>query len=160
MQLTRIGNLTFLSLIGGLFIQLGAQLFALLIIVRTLIKVPPESLAILQGPYGYDSSIYWDVFPNITFILFVVAIISNWKNGHRNWILSALALYFIAGLCAIFVVGSLFTQLTKGELQVGIIALANKWYACDWLVWLLTLASGLLLMIRLNRYLNSKQLTD
>lgn len=156
MKVDKIGNLLLLSLIGGLFIQLGAQLFALLVIVRTLIKAPPESLAMLQGPYGYNSSIYWDVFPNITFILFVIATISNWKNGHRNWILSAFAVYFVAGLCAIFVVGSLFTQLTNGELQEGILELANKWYGFDWLVWLLTLASGLLLMIRLNRYLNSK----
>ncbi len=156
MQLTKIGNLSFLSLIGGLFIQLGAQLFALLVIVRTLIKAPPESLAMLQGAYGYNSSIYWDVFPNITFILFVIATISNWKNEHRNWILSAFAVFFVAGLCAILIVGPLFTQLTSGELQDGIIELANKWYAFDWLVWLLTLTSGLLLMLRLNRYISSK----
>ena len=126
MQLNKIGNLSLLSLIGGLFIQIGAQLFALLIIVRTLIKAPPESLAMLNAPYGYDSSIYWDVFPNITFILFVLAIICNWKNGHRNWILFAFVFYFVAGLCAIFVVGPLFTQLTNGELQGGILELANK----------------------------------
>ncbi len=153
---TLIGNVSLLSLVAGLFIQLGAQLFALLVIVRTLIKAPPESLAMLKGPYGYDSSIYWNVFPNITFILFVIATISNWKNEHRNWILSAFVIYLIAGLCAIFIVGPMFTQLTSGELQEGIIELANKWYAFDWLVWLLTLTSGLLLMLRLNRYISSK----
>lgn len=45
MQSTKIGNLSFLSLVGGLFIQIGAQLFALLVIDKTLIKSPPESLA-------------------------------------------------------------------------------------------------------------------
>lgn len=153
---TLIGNVSLLSLVAGLFIQLGAQLFALLVIVRTLIKAPPESLAMLKGPYGYDSSIYWNVFPNINFMLFVFAITANWKNKHRNWILSSFAVYFAAGLCAIFIVGSLFTQLTNGELQEGNLELANKWYAFDWLVWLLTLTSGLLLMIRLNRYISSK----
>lgn len=54
----RIGNLSLLSLAGGLFIQIGAQLFALLVIVKTLVKAPPESLAMLNGPYGYDSSRY------------------------------------------------------------------------------------------------------
>jgi hypothetical protein len=156
MQITKTGNLSLVSLIAGLFIQLGAQLFALLVIVSTLIKAPPESLAMLKGPYGYDSSIYWDVFPNITFVLFVIAIIANWKNGHRNWILSAFALYFLAGLCAIFVVGSLFTQLTNGEVQGEIIELANRWYNFDWLVWLLTLTSGIVLITRLNKYINSK----
>ncbi len=156
MQINKIGNLSLLSLIGGLFIQIGAQLFALLVIVRTLIKAPPESLAMLKGPYGYDSSTYWDVFPNITFILFVIATISNWKNKHRNWIFSAFAVYFIAGLCAIFIVGPMFTQLTNRELQAEINELANNWYTFDWLVWLLTLTSGLILIIRLNRYINSK----
>jgi hypothetical protein len=156
MQINKIGNLSLLSLTAGLFIQIGAQLFALLVIVKTLIKAPPESLAMLDGPYGYDSSIYWDVFPNINFILFVIAIISNWKNGHRNWILSAFAFYFIAGLCAIFVVGPMFTQLTNGELQGEIIELANRWYNFDWLVWVISLMSGLLLIVRLNRYINSK----
>lgn len=156
MQINKVGNISFLFLICGLFIQLGAQLFALLVIVKTLIKSPPESLYMLNGPYGYDSSVYWDVFPNITLILFVFAIISNWKNQHRNWILSALALYFLAGLCAIVVVSPLFTQLTNAKLPEQAIELANRWYAFDWLVWALTLASGLILILRLHRYSYSK----
>jgi len=151
MQMNKVGNASFLVLIGGLFIQVGAQLFALLVIVKTLIKSPPGSLTMLNKPYGYDSSTFWNVFPNIVFIFFVVAIIANWKNGHRNWILASFAFYFISGLGAIFMVGPLFTQLTNGEFQV-----ANTWYALDWLVWLLTFISGFLLTIRLNRHLNSK----
>ncbi len=154
MQINKIGNLSLLSLICGLFVQIGAQLFAILVIVRTLIKAPPESLAMLKGPYGYDSSTYWDVFPNITFTLFIIATISNWKNKHRNWILFAFAVYFIAGLCAIFITGPMFTQLTNGEFQGEIDELANKWYTFDWLIWLLSLTSGLILIIRLNRYIN------
>jgi hypothetical protein len=156
MQTNRFGNLSFLSLIGGLFIQLGAQLFALLVIVRILIKAPPESLAMLKEPYGYDSSIYWDVFPNINFMLFALAIISNWKNAHRNWILSAFAFYFMSGLCAIFVVEPMFTQLTNGASQSEMNELADSWYTFDWLVWVLGLISGLILMVRLNRYINRK----
>lgn len=155
MHTTKIGNFSLLSLTSGLFIQLGAQLFAILVIVGTLVESPPESLAMLNGPYGYDSSLFWNFVPNVNFILFILATVFNWKNKHRNWILAALAFYFISGLCSIFISGPLFTELINGELHDGISELAAKWYVTDWLIWLLSLTSGLLLMIRVNRSMNS-----
>jgi hypothetical protein len=156
MQTSKIENISLLSLTGGVFMQLGGQLFAIVVVVGTLVKSPPESLAMLNGPYAYDSSVFWNFIPNVNFLLFILATLFNWKNKHRNWILAAFAFYFISGLCSIFISGPLFTQLTSGAVSEGINALATQWHVTDWLIWLLGLISGLLLTIRLYSVMSSK----
>jgi len=59
----KLSAFLFLSLLSLLLIQSGAQLFAIIVAVSTLIESPPESLAMIQGDFPYDSSIFWDVFP-------------------------------------------------------------------------------------------------
>lgn len=89
-------NLTLMALIIGCFLQLGAQLFAISVLVSTIAEAPPRSFAILEGPYRYDSSAFWDVVPMITGILFLVAIIANWTSSRRWLLVSAFALFVLA----------------------------------------------------------------
>lgn len=78
----------------------GAQLFAVSIIASTVSKAPPRSFAIFKGEYAYDSRAFWDVVPTIVFVLFLVALVTNWKTPRRNYVLSALGLFVLSGFIA------------------------------------------------------------
>jgi len=104
-------NLTLIALVASCLVQVGAQLFALSVIASTVSAAPPRSFAMLQGEYGYNSSAFWDTVPMITFVLFIVALLTNWKNQRRKLILFALTLFIIGGLVAGFFLEPVFADM-------------------------------------------------
>ena len=93
-------NISLMALTMCAIIQAGAQLFAVSIVARTVTKAPPRSFAILTGEYAYDSRPFWDIVPMITLLLFLLALVANWKTVRRKFLLAAFALYFIGGIIA------------------------------------------------------------
>ena len=155
-------NLTLLTLTGSSLLQTGAQLFAVSIVASTVSEAPPRSFAMLQGEYGYNSSTFWDIVPPITFLLFIIALITNWKTQRRKLIFFALSLFIIGGMIAGFFLEPFFADMLKkgysDQVDVTLQAQAQKWYFFDWMVWTLSLVSGLLLLVALTRPLQSKKL--
>ena len=95
-----IRNIILMALIVSCFIQVGAQLFALSVVASTIAEAPPRSFAILEGPYRYDSSAFWSTVPPITLLLFIVALIANWKTSRRMLLLASFGLFLVGGLLA------------------------------------------------------------
>jgi hypothetical protein len=157
-------NITLLSLTASCLIQTGAQLFAVSMIASTLSEAPPRSFAMLQGEYGYNSSSFWDIVPSITFLLFIIALITNWKTQRQKLILFALTLFIIAGLLAGFFLEPLFADIIKqgysDQLDTALQVKAQSWYIFDWMVWTLSLVSGLTLLVALTRPLINKLTED
>ena len=141
--------------IASCFIQIGAQLFAILVIVRTLVAAPPRSFAMLRGEYGYDSSIFWDTVPMITLLLLIVTIIANWKTTRRSLLLLSLALFVIGSVLAGVIVEPGFGDLQKigynDMVDVALQGRAATLYAYDWGLWLISLGAGLALLFALAR---------
>src|SRR6188474_1310801 len=104
-------NITLIALTASCFIQTGAQLFAVSMIASTLSEAPPRSFAMLQGEYGYNSSSFWDIVPSITFLMFIVALITNWKTQRQKLILLALILFIMGGIIAGFVLEPFFADI-------------------------------------------------
>jgi len=152
-------NITLLSLTASCLIQTGAQLFAVSMIASTLSEAPPRSFAMLQGEYGYNSSSFWDIVPTITFLLFIIALITNWKTQRQKLILIALTLFIIAGLLAAFFLEPLFADIIKNgysdQVDTASQVQAQRWYIFDWMVWTLSLVSGLTLLVALTRPLKN-----
>jgi len=152
-------NITLLSLTASCLIQTGAQLFAVSMIASTLSEAPPCSFAMLQGEYGYNSSSFWDIVPTITFLLFIIALITNWKTQRQKLILIALTLFIIAGLLAAFFLEPLFADIIKNgysdQVDTASQVQAQRWYIFDWMVWTLSLVSGLTLLVALTRPLKN-----
>lgn len=96
MRELNLKNVTLMALVASCFIQIGAQLFALVVVASTVSAAPPRSFAMFQGEYGYNSATFWSTVPAITFALFVIALVANWKTRRRKLLLLALTL-FIAG---------------------------------------------------------------
>ncbi len=144
-----------MALVSSCLVQIGAQLFALVVVASTVSAAPPRSLAILTGSYPYDSSSFWNVVPVITALLFVIALIVNWKTPRRNLILIAFALFIVAGLAAGLYLEPLFDEIKavgfRDEVDPELQRRAATWYAFDWGVWLVGASAGVALLLALIR---------
>lgn len=146
-------NITLIALVASCLLQIGAQLFALSVVASTVSQAPPRSFAILEGEYSYNSSSFWNTVPLITFLLFVIALITNWKTRRRKLILFALTLFIIGGLVAGFYLEPFFADMIKtgysDQVDPILQVQAKRWYIFDWMVWALSLAAGLTLLVAL-----------
>lgn len=145
MKKTTFAEISLLLLLAGIFTQIGAQLFAILVVVNTLVTNPPSSFEMLRGDYPYDSSIFWDTIPNLTTILFIVALVGNWKTNARKWIITSLTIFIIAAVFALGIVEPKFTSLISNEHSDNLANLTSNWYRLDWVLWFLTFISGVIL---------------
>ena len=148
-------NLSLMALIASCFIQIGAQLFAIVVIVRTVIAAPPRSFAIFEGEYGYDSSIFWQTVPTVTMALLVVALIANWRTTRRNLLLASLGLFLVGAVVAGLVVEPAFADLMAVGYSDMVDPLlqsrAAAWYVHDCALWFIALAAGIALLVALAR---------
>ena len=150
-----IRNLTLMAVITSCFLQVGGGLFAISVVVSTLIKAPPRSFAMLQGAYRYDSSVFWETVPPLTAILFVIALIANWKTTRRWLVGAAFVLFILGGLLAGIFLEPEFAKITEGGYQdmvnPELQSRARNWYALDWTVWSVTLLAAIVLLSALAR---------
>ena len=152
----KIALFGYLALVGYAFMQAGASLFAITVNVSTLIQEPPASLHMVQGEYRFNPDIFWGNFPNIGMLLFVVALILNWKTHLRKWVLLGFGLGILAALSAIFLMGPVqsaflnapFSETLIPELKVQ----GNLWYNYSLLFFILSLLSGFVYVFGLVNY--------
>ena len=148
-------NVTLMAAAASCFIQIGAQLFAISVIARTVAQAPPRSFAIFEGTYGYDSSRFWDTVPPITALLLVTALVTNWKTQRRNLLLIAIAIFVLGAVVAgVFLEPTFAEMIAVGYSDAVDPALqrrAANWYALDWAVWMFSLFAGGALLAALVR---------
>src|SRR6478609_3079301 len=70
-------------------IMLGGGCYEQLTVTNLVTSAPPKSLYMLQGPFGFKPMIFWIIFRPITIILFLLAIVTNWKNSRQKLLLLA-----------------------------------------------------------------------
>lgn len=151
---TNLPRILATALTASCLLQAGAQLFALSVVASTLAEAPPRSLAMLQGEYGYNSAAFWNVVPNITFVLFILTLVTNWKTQLRKPILLALTLFIIGGLSAVFFLEPFFADIINSgysdQVDPILQSRARQWYIIDWTVWTVGLMAGLILLFSLT----------
>lgn len=150
-----IRNIALMALIVSCFLQIGAQLFAISMVASTIVEAPPRSFAILQGDYRYDSSGFWGTVPPITGLLYIVALIFNWKTPRRTLLLASFGLFVIAGLLAGMFVEPEFAAITatpySDVVDPALQSRGATWLAFDWAVWAVALVAGFALLLALAR---------
>ena len=153
MKELNLKNVTLIASVASCFIQIGAQLFALVVIASTVSEAPPRSFAMFEGEYGYSSSAFWSTVPPITFVLLVIALITNWKTRRRKLLLLALTLFIVAGLLTGFFLEPIFDEMKamgyRDEVDPMLQSRAATWYALDWGVWGVAASAGLALLLAL-----------
>ena len=149
-----LSNITLIALIASCFVQIGAQLFAVSMIARVVQSAPPRSFAILEGPYRYDSTAFWEIVPLLTGGLFLVALVANWRTDRRKLLVSAFTLFLIAGVVAGAYLEPMFAKLIaigyRDVVDADLQTRAATWYALDWGVWALGLVAGIMLLVALT----------
>jgi uncharacterized membrane protein len=74
------------------FIMNGAQVWETALMVPAWTAAPPSSLIFFQKPYGLDFKVFWIVIHGVHEIIFITALVFNWKiKKRRNLILLVLA---------------------------------------------------------------------
>ncbi len=153
-------NLTLIALIVSCFLQVGGGLFAISVVVSTLMEAPPRSFAMLEGEYRYDSSAFWETLPPINAVLFVIALAANWKTTRRVLLVAAFALFILGGLLAGFLLEPELAAITevgyRDVVDPDLQSRAASWYAIDWAVWSVTLLAGLFLLLALAHPVTSR----
>ncbi|RPE08939.1 transposase [Chitinophaga lutea] len=71
----------------------GAQLWETAIMVPAWTKAPPASLVFFQEPYPLDFKQFWIITHSIHELIFIIAIVTNWRVKQRKF---KLLLLFIA----------------------------------------------------------------
>jgi hypothetical protein len=159
--MNKLSVTSLLTLIVAVFIQFGAQLFAIVVIVSTLVKSPPESFALIRGDYAYDSSKFWEIYPNISGTLFIIAIILNWKTQFRKWILISFGMYILGALFAIFVLepthAEVLRLLSNESASQDLKNQASLWYRLDWILCSLTFITGFILLVPVYKNLHRSE---
>jgi hypothetical protein len=91
----------------------------------------------------------------ITGMLFLIAVAANWAGSRRWLLLTAFALFVLAGLLAGFFLEPEFASMIAAgysdTVDPVLRSRAAQWYLLDWGVWVVGLAAGLLLLIALLR---------
>lgn len=153
MKRADVANLSLAALVASCFIQIGAQLFALMVVAGTVAEAPPRSFAMLAGEYGYDSSGFWNTVPMITSVLFLVALIANWKTRRRRLLLVALSLFVIGSLIAGLLVEPVFNEMIavgySDRVDSALQTRAAQWYSLDWMLWGVAASAGVALLLAL-----------
>jgi hypothetical protein len=148
-------NVTLMASVASFFIQSGGQVFALIAVDRILVEAPPRSFALLQGAHRYDSTPFWSTVPLITFVLLMMALVTNWKTQRRNFLLLALTLYIVVGFVSAFYLQPVFDEIKavgyRDEVDLALQSRAATWYATDWAVWSVGLVCGLAQLLALIR---------
>jgi hypothetical protein len=142
-------NLTLIAAVVGALLQAGAQLFAIAVVVATVTKAPPRSLAMYAGEYGYNSGPFWEVMPTVTLVLLLIALVGNWRTPRRRLVLTAVALFIAAGLFTVFVMGPAQEAVVRvgysDAVNEALRVQAARWHLLDWASWALTLSVGVVL---------------
>ena len=88
-------------------------------------------------------------------MLFVIALITNWKTRRQKLLLLALTLFLVGGLVAGLYLEPEFAEMIargySNEVDPVLQSKAARWYALDWAVWGLGLVAGLALLLALIR---------
>jgi hypothetical protein len=128
-------------------------------VADTLAQAPPRSFAILEGQYRYDSSAFWGTVPPITGLLYILALVANWKTRRRMLLLASFALFVIGGLVAGLLLEPEFATITatgySDTIDPALQSRAACWLAFDWAVWGISLAAGIALLLALARPISS-----
>ena len=72
------------SSVAAYFMMNGAQLWETAIIIPAWTQAPPASLIFFQEPYGLDFKYFWIAVHSVHEVIFVLALIFNWKIRSRR----------------------------------------------------------------------------
>jgi hypothetical protein len=76
----KTGNVVLIALTLFYLIMLGGGNYEHMNVTPVITSSPPQSLQMLQGPYGFNPVRFWATFRPLTILLFIASLILYWKR--------------------------------------------------------------------------------
>jgi len=153
----RLSNLTIIALTLSFLILLGGGNYEAINVTHKVASAPPQSLSMLQGPYGFFPIKFWIIFHPLTELLFVVALIFNWRVSIFR---RRMLLFCFAGTILIRVVTMLYFAPETGVIasasfsdtvDLALTKRAQRWEQLNYLRLAGYYAIGIALLFAVNR---------
>lgn len=153
----RAANFSLIALSLFYLVMLGGGNYEQLNVTHTVASAPPKSLAMLQGPYGFNPVKFWAIFRPLTILLFIAALVFNWRVSTRrrkllivafviDWAVTLATFLYFAPETGIMVAAkydsSAVDPILTGRLQL--------WESLNWLRLGGFYAASILLLMALN----------
>lgn len=160
----RLADYSLLLLTLFYLIMLGGGNYEQLTITNLVASAPPKSLAMLQGPYGFNPVKFWVTFRPLTILLFIAALVFNWKvSATRKNLLIASFLIDCGVTVATFLyfapeTGVLVSAKYDGAvIDSDLFERMQRWKNLNWLRLAAFYTAGILLLLSLNTSLVSEK---
>lgn len=73
----------------------GAAVYEHVVIWPKAFAAIPASLAAFQGEYAMNNGLFWQMIHPITLVLFIIAMVTNWKTDRKKNVLYSFIVYAI-----------------------------------------------------------------
>lgn len=132
----QLGALTLMGLTLAYAMMLGGGMYEQVNVTHKIASAPPQSLAMMQGPYGFHPLRFWIIFRPITILLFLISLALLWKSDVRTRVAGAFAIDMLITVAtyAYFapetgvIAGVPFAETIDPALQLR----AQRWETWNW----------------------------
>jgi len=150
--MTKLGFWALIALALVYIVMTGGGTYEHLNVTRIVTSAPPKSLYMLQGEFGFNPIKFWAMFRPISLLLFILALIGNWKAPERRkWILGALGVdvLIIAATFLYFApeTGVLLAAPYNSSVDPALVEKAQRWHHLNTIRLMAFYVNGLLLLL-------------
>jgi len=152
-----LANVFLFALTISFFILLGGGNYEAINVTPKLVSAPPKSLAMLQGSYGFFPVYFWIIFHPLTELLFVLALIFNWKVSpyRRKLLIIAFAgTILIRGVTMLYFApetGVITAAPFSDTVDQSLVDRAQLWQSMNYIRLAAYYSIGVLLLFAVNR---------
>ena len=159
----RAANLSLLTLALFYLIMLGGGNYEQINVTHIVASAPPKSLAMLQGPYGFNPVTFWAIFRPLTILLFIATLVFNWRvsTQRRNILIAAFVIDCGVTLATAFyfapetgVVAA--AKYDSSSVDPHLLGRLQQWESLNWLRLGAFYTAGILLLAALNTSIPEK----
>ena len=168
-QITTHRAANFLLLVLTLFylIMVGGGNYEQINVTHVVASAPPKSLAMLQGNYGFNPVKFWVTFRPLTILLFIAALIFNWRVSSRRRHLLIVSFLIDCGVTlATFLYFApetgMFTaaKYDSSNVDPNLFDRMQQWENLNWLRLGAFYVAGILLLTALNTSIVTKKMNE
>lgn len=144
------------------FLMNGAQIFETVAVVPKWSASPPESFALISGPYGIDLKKFWIILHSIHEITFFIALYFCWKiDPVRNWLLLLLGIHVAVRVWTLFYFAPNIIEFQKISTENSyahsdLVAKTTMWRSLNYLRVAIFIGVSIGLVPLLNKVINLK----
>ena len=157
----KLANITLFAATIFFFILLGGGNYEAINITPKIAKAVPQSLSMLQGPYGFLPIKFWVIFHPLAELLLILALIFNWRVSiyRRKILIPVMAVVILVHLATLTYfapeTGVIASAPYSDTIDATLTARAQRWESLNHLRLAAYYAISIALLFAVNRNMDS-----